>query len=76
MVGRVAESASSFTGRGDHVLEAREVDVVVDDAFVVRLVEPALVAVRALDRDLVQRVEQRLPVVSTARCLIAAASRR
>jgi hypothetical protein len=35
----------------DHVLEGSEVDVVVDDALVARLVEPALVAVRALRRD-------------------------
>ena len=55
-VGKVFESGSSCDGRVRHVVEAREVDVVVDDAFVVVQVEAALVAVRALHRHLVQRL--------------------
>ena len=53
--GSVAESGSSWTGCVGHVVEAGEVDVVVHDALVVVLVEAALVAVRALRRDLVER---------------------
>ena len=57
-----------------HVLEAREVDVVVDDALVVRTVEAALVAVRARDRDLVERAEHASRRRRCPRASIAAAS--
>jgi hypothetical protein len=44
-----------------HVLEAREVDVVVDDAFVVVFVEPSFVAVRAAHVHLLERLHELLP---------------
>ncbi len=52
--GRVADSGSSVRRSVCHLVEAREVHVVVDDAVVVVLVEAARVAVRALDDHLVQ----------------------
>ena len=65
IVGSVDDSGSSLHRRVRHVVEAREEHVVVDDAFVVVLVEAALVSVRAARRHLLEPL-RRVPWRRTA----------